>query len=145
LLVWAIRAIHVVTAVITAKEKREMNTLITEETGTAQATGAEKQKPSKKARVAAKRAHVALKKAKSASKAKAPKRAPKAAKEAGAVRDGTKAAKVMDLLKRPDGATMKELMKVTGCAAKRRSAYKRQSRARSTTSAPSAGIRWQKS
>ncbi|HEV8414872.1 MAG TPA: DUF3489 domain-containing protein [Bryobacteraceae bacterium] len=41
------------------------------------------------------------------------KKAPKSAKAAGA-RDGSKAAKVLDLLKRPGGATAKELMKATG-------------------------------
>jgi hypothetical protein len=53
-------------------------------------------------------------------KATTAKKAPKggktaktAKKEAGA-REGTKAAKVLDLLKKPDGATLKELMKATG-------------------------------
>jgi len=47
-------------------------------------------------------------------KAKAPKKAPKAAKKEGAARDGSKAAAVLDLLKRSDGASLPELMKATG-------------------------------
>jgi len=91
-----------------------MTTLTTEETGTAQATATGGQpKPAKKARVAPRRAHVAPKKAKAAKKASPAKKAPKAAKKAGAARDGSKAAKILDLLKRADGATLKELMKAT--------------------------------
>ena len=90
-----------------------MTTLTTEETGTTQTTGAEKPKPDKKARVAAKRAHVALKKPKTAPKAEPAKKAPKAAKKAGSARDGSKAAKIIDLLKRPNGATLTEIMKAT--------------------------------
>ncbi len=86
-----------------------------EENGTAQApSGAEKPKAGTKARVAAKRAHVAPKKAKSAKKASPVKKAPTRAKVAGTARDGSKAAKVLDLLKRPNGATLAELMKATG-------------------------------
>jgi hypothetical protein len=44
--------------------------------------------------------------------AKAPKKAQSV--KAEAVREGTKTEKVLDLLKRPGGTTMKELMKVTG-------------------------------
>jgi hypothetical protein len=44
--------------------------------------------------------------------AKAPKKA--ASAKAGGVREGSKTAKVLDLLKRPSGATMKELRKATG-------------------------------
>jgi len=51
--------------------------------------------------------------AKAAPKAKAPKKGPKAVRKAGAARDGSKAAKILDLLKRPEGATLKGLMKAT--------------------------------
>jgi len=89
-----------------------MNTAV-EETGTAQAaTG--KPKATKKARVGAQGAHVAPKKGKAARKAGPAKKAPKAAKEAGSARDGSKVGKVLDLLKRPDGATLAELVKATG-------------------------------
>jgi hypothetical protein len=101
----ATRVIDVVIAVITAQGEC-MTTLSTEENTTAQATGAGKPKPGKKASVGPKRAHVAAKQAKSATKTKA-------AKKAGPVRDGSKAAEVLNLLKRPDGATLKELMKAT--------------------------------
>lgn len=89
-----------------------MNTA-SEETGAAQAA-AEKPRASKKASVGQKRAHVAHKKGKVAKKAKPSKKAPKAAKKADGARDGSKAANVLDLLKRPDGATLSELMKATG-------------------------------
>ena len=89
-------------------------TSIREETGAAQATSSAKPKPGKKARVAPRRAHVAPKKAKSAKKASPPKKAPKGGKKAGGARDGSKAAKILDLLKRPDGGSLKELMKATG-------------------------------
>jgi len=84
-----------------------MNTA-TEETGTT-----EKPKATKKARVGAHGAHVATKKGKAAKKASPAKKAPKAAKGKG-TRDGSKAAKVLDLLKRAEGATLAELMKATG-------------------------------
>jgi len=89
-----------------------MTTLSTEGNGSAQATATGAQpKSNKKARVGPKRAHVAAKKAKSATKTKAAEKAPKAASP---VRDGSKAAEVLNLLKRPDGVTLKELMKATG-------------------------------
>jgi Protein of unknown function (DUF3489) len=109
------RVIHVVTAVITAQGEHEMNTSIAEETGTAQATATGDQpKPNKKASVARRRAHVPPKKAKSAKKASSTKKAPKSQKKATSARDGSKTAKVLDLLKRPGGVTARELMKATG-------------------------------
>ncbi len=64
-----------------------MTTSISEENGPAQATTAdEKPKPTKKARVAPRRAHVAPKKAKSARKASPAKKAPKGRKKPEAAR-----------------------------------------------------------
>lgn len=92
-----------------------MTTTITEETGNAPATATGSQpKPTKKATVPPRRAHVAPAKAKATKKAKPAKKAPKGAKKATDARDGSKTAKVLDLLKRPGGATAKELLKVTG-------------------------------
>jgi hypothetical protein len=91
-----------------------MTTSITEENATAAAAAGESPKPTKKARVGARRAHVAPKKSKLAKKASPVKKAPKGAKNAGAAREGSKAVKIFDLLKRTDGASLKELMKTTG-------------------------------
>jgi Protein of unknown function (DUF3489) len=87
-------------------------TSIAEETGASPATVAQP-RPTKKARVAPRRAHVAPKKGKSGKKASPARKAPKAAKKAGVARAGSKAAKILDLLKRPEGATLKGLMKAT--------------------------------
>jgi hypothetical protein len=107
------RVIHVVT-VITAKGDIAMTELIAE-TATAQATaGSGQPKANKKARVAPRGAQVAPKKGKSAKKASAGKKAPKSAKKATGARDGSKTAKVLELLKRAGGVTAKELMKATG-------------------------------
>ena len=105
------RVIHVVTAVI---NRRGESTMTTEEQETTQATATVKEPEApKKARVAPRRAHVASSKAKSGKKptsAKKGTKAPKKAKSAKAegAREGSKTAKVLDLLKRPGGATMKE-------------------------------------
>jgi Protein of unknown function (DUF3489) len=89
--------------------------MTTTEAETATVTAAtEKPKGTKKPRVGAQRAHVAPAKARAAKKATATKKTANGAKKAGAAREGSKAAKVLDLLKRPDGATLKELMKATG-------------------------------
>src|SRR5258706_7092860 len=89
----------------------------TKQTKTAPASVAAEPKATKTARVAKRGAHVAPKKGKPGKKAtptkKAPK-APKGEKKGGAARDGSKAAKILELLKRPGGATSKELMKATG-------------------------------
>ena len=92
-----------------------MNTSIAEETGTAAATAAGKEpKATRKARVAPRRARVAPAKGKASKKARPAKKAPTARKKVAGARDGSKTAKVLDLLKRKNGATLKELMKATG-------------------------------
>ena len=97
-----------------------MTTLIPEETSTlAPKASSKKPKAKKKPRVAPRRAHVAPAKPKSPRKAKVPKKAPKGRPEpqvtkSRVARDGSKTAKLLDLLKRPGGATSKELIKATG-------------------------------
>ena len=81
---------------------------------TALAPAMEPPKATQKASAGARRAHVAPKKAKAGKKASPAKKAAKGAKKAAGARDGSKAAKVLDLLKRPGGATAKELQKATG-------------------------------
>ena len=78
------------------------------------AATSEQPKGAKKARVRAQRAHVAPKKARSGKKAATAKKAPKGAKKAGAAREGSKTATILEMLKRPGGATAKELLKATG-------------------------------
>ena len=92
-----------------------MITPIAEENASAQApvTG-KKPKATKKAHVRPKRTHVAPKKGTSAKRATPAKKAPKGAKKVSGARDGSKTAKVLDLLKRPGGVTARELMKITG-------------------------------
>ena len=98
-----------------------MNTPNIETEATAVAAApAEEAKATKKGTSCARRPRVAPTKGKSGKKAAPAKKAPKGAKaakpakkEAGP-REGSKAAKVLDLLKRPDGTTLKELMKATG-------------------------------
>ena len=77
--------------------------------------------PAKKPRSAAHRAHVAPSQAKSGKQAtpakkanKGAKSAPSSTKKATGARQGSKTAKVLDLLKRPGGASLKELRKATG-------------------------------
>ena len=84
----------------------------TEQTETAPVTATEP-KATKSARVAKRGANVAPKKGKAGKKATAAKKAPKARKSDSA-RDGSKAATILELLKRPGGATAKELMRATG-------------------------------
>ena len=110
---WPTRVIDVLIVEITAKRRNNM-TSNTEATETALAPAAQEPKASKPGRAGARRAPVAPKKTKSGKKAKAGKKAPKSPKKATGARDGSKTAKILDLLKRPDGVTQKELMKVTG-------------------------------
>ena len=97
-----------------------MTTLIPEKSTSAAATASgKKPKANKKARVAPRRANVAPAKAKSAHKATSAKKAPKGrtkpeVAKPKAARGGSKSAQILDLLKRPGGATSKELMKATG-------------------------------
>jgi uncharacterized membrane protein len=84
------------------KRTKQMTTSITEEqTEKTPATA------TKKAGVAKHRVHVA------AAKAKPPRKAPPS-KKAATARHGSKTAKILDLLKRQGGVTLKELMKATG-------------------------------
>jgi hypothetical protein len=88
-------------------------TSTTEQTETAAAKTAEP-KPTEKARVGARRAHVAPAKATSGKKAspakKAPKRRARAKVTKPEVRAGSKTARILAMLKRPGGATSKELI-----------------------------------
>ena len=92
----------------------------TEATETALAPEAEAPKATKKASAGKRGAHVATakgkatKKATPAKKATSAKKAPKGAKKAAGARDGSKARTILDMLKRKDGTTLKELMKETG-------------------------------
>jgi hypothetical protein len=97
-----------------------MTTSTTEKEQTAQATAtAQEPKATTKPSTRAQKPRVAPSKAKSGNTATPSKKAAKAPKKtesakAEGVREGTKTEKVLDLLKRPGGTTMKELMKVTG-------------------------------
>jgi hypothetical protein len=107
---------NVLTAVTTAQGAITVNPTA-EESNNAPATAEKPQAPRKAAR-APRRAPVAPAKGKAGKKATSAKKVPKRAKKANAAepqaRDGSKTAKVLDLLTRPSGATAKELMKVTG-------------------------------
>ncbi len=83
-----------------------------ERTETAPAAAAIETKPAKKATAGARRANVAPAKAKAGKKATPKKKAPRSARND--VREGSKTATILEMLKRPDGATAKELLKVTG-------------------------------
>jgi hypothetical protein len=100
-------------AVITAKGENIMIS-IAEAAEAATALAVEEPKATQKASGAKRARNVAPKKGKSGKKASPAKKAPKSEKKATGARDGSKAAKVLDLLKRPGGATSKERMKATG-------------------------------
>jgi hypothetical protein len=115
--------IHVVTAVITARGEFTMTT--TEEQATTTSGAAQEPNAATKPNPAPRKPRVAPSKprsdkkatpAKMATPAKKAAKAPRKATPAKAegVREGSKTAKVLDLLKRRGGASIKELMKATG-------------------------------
>ena len=117
----------VLTAVITAKGEFTMTTNLTQDQAV---TDGRELKPGTKANTASRNPRVAPAKGKPSKKARSAKRAAKAPKAAevakpektskhekagiGGTREGSKSAAVVELLKRPDGATLKEIMKATG-------------------------------
>jgi hypothetical protein len=92
-----------VIAVITAQEQNM--------TSTSEQTEMSETKTTKKAVAGARRASVASSKSKAGKKATPKKKAPKSSRNDA--REGSKTATILDLLKRPDGATAKELLKAT--------------------------------
>ena len=96
-------------------------TTLTNEEPTAQSTAAAVEKPEapKKAHAAARSRRVAPSKGKSGKKATPAKKGAKAAKraevpeKAAGARQGSKTEKVLDLLKRAGGASLKDIMKAT--------------------------------
>ncbi len=97
-----------------------MNGSPAETANTATGAPAEQPTPAQKPRSAAQKAHVAPSQARSGNKATPAKKANKGATSAQAphkttgARQGSKTVKVLDLLKRSGGATLKELRKATG-------------------------------
>ena len=101
-----------------------MNPTIAEETKVPEPAAEEQPTATKKASRAPRRAPVALAKAKAGKKAKSAEKAPKTLKSANKAgkkaakaaesRQGSKVSAILELLKRPGGATAKELMKATG-------------------------------
>ena len=83
----------------------------TEQAEAAPATAATETKATKKATAGARRANVAPAKAKAGKKAIPKKKAPRSARNDA--REGSKTATILELLKRPEGATAKELLKAT--------------------------------
>ncbi|HYL83244.1 MAG TPA: DUF3489 domain-containing protein [Candidatus Angelobacter sp.] len=91
-----------------------MTTSTVEEQGNIQALSpSQKPKPPQRASVAAGKGHMAASKAKSARKPRSAKKGTKARRKAGNARPGSKTAKILDLLTRPGGATLKDLRKAT--------------------------------
>jgi hypothetical protein len=92
-------------------------TSITEQTGLP-APGSPETKATTKGRVGARRAHVATTKPKLGKKASPAKKAPKGRTKAQPAkpraRSGSKTAKILDLPRRPGGASARELLKATG-------------------------------
>src|SRR4051812_23732599 len=90
-----------------------MTTSTTEEKGTTKAPTLSKPKTTRKAHVAKRGRHGARPTAKATTKASSAKKTPQRAKKANSTRNGSKTAQVLELLKRPGGATLQELMAAT--------------------------------
>ena len=91
-----------ITAAFPASKARKKATVAPRKPRVAPAKGKSSKKTSP-----AKKAHKGVKAAKAA-------KAAKPAEKESVARQGSKTEKVLDLLKRPDGATLKEIMKATG-------------------------------
>jgi hypothetical protein len=89
-----------------------MKTATVEEQGNVQSPP-QKPKPRQEATVAAQKGHAAAPKARAARKPRSANKGAKSHQKAGSPRPGSKTAKILDLLKRPGGATLKELRKAT--------------------------------
>ena len=115
LLVSRAGAMNVLTAIAAEGERTKMSTKIAETQENKPVVGQDP-KPLKKANAGARKARVAPAKGKVARKATTLKKGHKApkARTVASAREGSKTAKVLDLLRRPGGATLKELMKATG-------------------------------
>jgi hypothetical protein len=109
-----------VMSAVTTAQGENMTSIPEETTGTPATAKAAQPKATRKANVAQRARHDAPGKAKSGKKATPAKKAPKGAKkaktakQADGARPGSKTAKLLELLRRPGGATAKELMKATG-------------------------------
>ena len=114
LLVCPTRAMDVVTAVITGQGECEMTTSITEHQPASQATAAADKEVPKKAHTGARQPRVPPTRAKSASQATPAKKPAKSRQKPAVARQGSKTAKVVDLLNRSGGATLKEILRATG-------------------------------
>jgi hypothetical protein len=104
------------TATPTEKEKLQMTTSLSEKTAFAQPWRVARSRSPRKSPALR---HAAPNKAKSAHAATPTKKGPKGrtkpqVAKSKVARDGSKTAMMLDLLKRPAGATSKELMKATG-------------------------------
>lgn len=92
-----------------------MNSTLTEENANATTpAGGEQPKAGRKAARSPRSAPVAPKKRKAGKKATPYKKASKGAKKRKGAREGSKTARVLDLLRRKGGVTAKELLKATG-------------------------------
>jgi len=95
-----------------------MNSVAEETVAASTAVEAGEPKAKKKASAGERARNVGFAKVKSGKKASPAKKAPKGAKKAkatsdGSVRDESKAGKILDLLKRPGGVSLKEIMRAT--------------------------------